>query len=193
MYDNDFSIAAWIYIDNTDGQTVFGSGNVATRLKFGILSGGRLSFNLDGIPSYSSTALSTDTWYHVAITYDDDANELKHYIDGSLDDTDTFNLASTRTVEGVDARIGVNSYNTSNAFDGKIASVAIYDNLLTAGEVSSLAGNSGYDATSVGSCVGWWRMGDGTEAGSGSTIYDMSTNSNDGTLNGNATIASGGV
>jgi hypothetical protein len=31
--------------------------------------------------------------------------------------------------------------------------------------------------------VGWWRMGDGTEAGSGTTVYDMSSNSNNGTLN----------
>ena len=28
----------------------------------------------------------------------------------------------------------------------------------------------------------WWKMGDGTERGSGSTIYDMSTNSYNGTV-----------
>ena len=29
---------------------------------------------------------------------------------------------------------------------------------------------------------GWWRMGDGVENGTGSTIYDASSNSNDGTM-----------
>ena len=36
-------------------------------------------------------------------------------------------------------------------------------------------------------------MGDGTENGTGSTIYDMSSNSNNGTLQDNAGIASGTV
>ena len=29
---------------------------------------------------------------------------------------------------------------------------------------------------------GWWRLGDGSEGGSGSTVYDMSGNGNDGTV-----------
>ena len=32
------------------------------------------------------------------------------------------------------------------------------------------------------SLIGWWRMGDGTEWGAGTTIYDMSANSNNGTM-----------
>jgi hypothetical protein len=48
--------------------------------------------------------------------------------------------------------------------------------------MQSLGNDINYDATKLSNCVGWWRMGAGTENGTGTTIYDMSTNSNNGTL-----------
>ena len=38
--------------------------------------------------------------------------------------------------------------------------------------------------------AGWWRLGDGLENGSGTTAYDMSANSNDGTIS-NISVFSG--
>ena len=60
-------------------------------------------------------------------------------------------------------------------------------------EVSDIYDTPGYVLTDIGDCALWYRMGDGTENGSGSTIYDMSNNKLNGTLQGDATIASGGI
>ena len=68
----------------------------------------------------------------------------------------------------------------------------MFSDLVTSAEMSNLASSHDYDATSIGNCVGWWRMGAGTEDGSGTTIYDMSTNSNNGTLSGGS-IQSGTI
>ena len=38
------------------------------------------------------------------------------------------------------------------------------------------------DWSQSGNLRGWWRMGDGIENGSGLTIYDMSANSNNGSM-----------
>jgi len=59
---------------------------------------------------------------------------------------------------------------------------SVFDSALSSSDITAIY-NSGTptDLTSL-SPVGWWRMGDGTESASGTTIYDMSANSNNGTL-----------
>jgi hypothetical protein len=63
--------------------------------------------------------------------------------------------------------------------------MAFFHTALSAADISDIY-NSGAPADlSSYSPVGWWRMGDGTEAESGTTIYDMSDNgvhANNGTL-----------
>ena len=67
-------------------------------------------------------------------------------------------------------------------FGGLIDEVSVFNSELSASDITAIY-NSGVptDISSL-SPVGWWRMGDGTEAGSGTTVYDMSSNSNNGTL-----------
>jgi len=95
---------------------------------------------------------------------------------GSAPTPALFTLAS-----GTEFRIGQRG-NAAFPYAGKIDEVAIFGSTISAGDVTAIY-NSGVpaDLTSL-SPVGWWRMGDGTEAGSGTTIYDMSSNSNNGTL-----------
>ena len=66
---------------------------------------------------------------------------------------------------------------------------SILDSALSASQVSDIY-NSGVpiDIESLNP-VGWWRMGDGTEAGSGTTVYDMSDNSNNATLTNGPTFS----
>ena len=129
-------------------------------------------------------SFSTGTWYHLTATYDgsNSASGIKLYVDGSvvtLSDASVGSYLGMAT--GGSLLIGKWSYNDS-ALDGIVDEVAIFDSELSASDVAAIY-NSGSpaDLTSL-SPVGWWRMGDGTEDGSGTTIYDMSSNSNNGTL-----------
>ena len=75
---------------------------------------------------------------------------------------------------------------TSNEFNGNISEIAIYNKALSAGEAKTIYnGREPYnhkEGVASGSLVGWWRMGDGLENSSGTTIYDTSSNSNNGTM-----------
>ena len=142
-----------------------------------------------------SSALSTGTWYHVCFTYASDGTAVL-YIDGSADTT-------ADSTYGYDSAFGCNDLefgrkpchnNWAHTFLGKLDEVAIWTSVLGASEVAEIAVKDGSnpgapcldsdhgDYSSSSDLVGWWRMGDGTENGSGDTIYDMSSNSNNGTI-----------
>ena len=74
----------------------------------------------------------------------------------------------------------------SNTFDGKFSEWAIYDKELSAAEVKLIYNNrepfNHMEWSGTANCKGWYRFGDGNERGSGTTIYDMSGNGNNGTL-----------
>ena len=76
---------------------------------------------------------------------------------------------------------------------------AIFNTKLSAAQISNIykgeesGGSGGTNGVpgdlSTFNPVAWWRMGDGTEAGSGTTVFDMSTNSNNGTLTNGPTFS----
>ena len=82
----------------------------------------------------------TDTWYHVAATWDGTTNSasLKMYVDGVPDANHTANQAAIKIAFN-DLQIG-RSLHTSpmNQFDGAIDDARIYDRALFAGEVWQL-------------------------------------------------------
>tara|TARA_R100000278_G_scaffold72720_1_gene57073 strand:- start:1111 stop:1863 length:753 start_codon:yes stop_codon:yes gene_type:complete len=202
----DWSISAWIYHIGDDTAVtsglIFSTGSIVSGNTFRFkIQNDKLNFyfgtsgtvNVDYINGTASSALNDYTWYHVGLTHDDSAETIKIYVNGSV--TDTF---TSKNVPGVvhdtNARIGsLAESGTSGELYGRIANVAIFGDLVTSGEMSNLASVHSYDATSIGNCVGWWRMGAGTEAGSGTTIYDMSALNNHGTLIGDAAIQKGTI
>ena len=182
----DWSVSAWIYHSGASG-TIFSTGHIGSgnAFRFDITSD-KLKFYFGqssgtSVSATSTTTLTDNTWYQVGITHDDS-------------ETDSFTKNIPGVVHDTNARIGALAESgSSSELTGRIANVAVFSDLLTAGEMTNLASAHSYDATSIGNCVGWWRMGAGTEAGEGSTIYDMSSNSNNGTLADNAAIASGSI
>ena len=130
-----------------------------------------------------------NTWSHVVITYDGSAlgtiGNWKCYIDG---DSKTIGAGGGWFDSGTPINT-IGNYRNYH-YEGKIDEFAVFDSLLSASNVTSMY-NSGTptDLTSL-SPTGWWRMGDGTEAGSGITVYDMSSNSNNGTLTNGPTYSS---
>tara|TARA_R100000781_G_scaffold41404_3_gene28548 strand:- start:2 stop:739 length:738 start_codon:yes stop_codon:yes gene_type:complete len=192
----DFSLSAWIY-HTGDSGTVFATGHISNgnMFRWSMLNDKpKFSFGQVGTSctGTASSALNDSQWYHIGLTHDDSEETFKLYVDGSLTDEIT-----SKDVPGVvhdtNAEIGtISETGSTSEITARIANLSIFSVLVTAGEMSNLASVHSYDATSIGNCVGWWRMGAGTEDGTGTTIYDMSTNSNNGTLSG-ASIQSGTI
>ena len=147
----------------------------------------KLRYGHDGsYGTYAYGSIPTGSWHNVVTVQA--GTSLTVYLNG----TSIFSA----TVSAVDSGWGSNftigkwSGGNFNFMNGHIDEVALFTSALSASDVTAIY-NSGVpaDLTSL-SPVGWWRMGDGTEAGSGTTVFDMSTNSNNGTLTNGPTYSS---
>jgi hypothetical protein len=183
------TISAWIYptanASTNNLRTIISWGSAATgqgRFLGVNNTSNNLEFGSYGGNTTSSTALSLNTWYHVAATVTTGATKL--YINGSLDTTGSNTLNSFTYGK---THVGELYYATTTAarhFAGNIDELALFNSVLSADEITQLYNNGDpFDLnsdsgnyTSSANLKAWWRMGDGTEAGSGTTIYDMSTN-----------------
>ena len=118
--------------------------------------------------------VTLNTWYHVVMVFDGsetgNANRLKGFVNGTQK---TLEFLGT-----IPVTIGSNtsnfelgrSYGDTNKFDGSIDGVKIYNRALSAEEI-----RYHYNR---GAPVAHWRM----DEGEGSTLYDETSNNNDGTL-----------
>jgi hypothetical protein len=80
-----------------------------------------------------SIAMIPDQWHFVAFVYDDAADRMQIYFDGTLDET--FVAQSLPLVTGVDLTIGADFEGTRYFFTGSIDGVAVYDQALDAAEI----------------------------------------------------------
>ncbi len=89
-------------------------------------------------------------------------------------------------------RVGVDATNGRD-FQGSVSDVAYYKGEILEDDIMRIY-SAGRDAFNHGNweksnaLTLWWKMGDGTENGLGRTIYDMSSNSYNGTLANDAEI-----
>jgi chitodextrinase len=81
----------------------------------------------------SGTALTANTWVHLASTYD--GTNLRLYVNGTLVTTTAATGAITVSTGAL--RIGANSIWTEEAFAGLVDEVRVYNRALTAAEVAS--------------------------------------------------------
>ena len=87
--------------------------------------------------SYNSNAeLSTDTWYHLVMTYD--GSEFALYIDGSLDKS----VSETGTPTTNSDPLYIGDFPDYSGMNGQVDDVRVYNRALTEDEVQDL-----YDAT----------------------------------------------
>ncbi|MBN2202061.1 chitobiase/beta-hexosaminidase C-terminal domain-containing protein, partial [bacterium] len=144
------TIACWFYaddFDNEDARLVSKATGIQAADHYWMLSttsssGYKLRFRLKTGGSTttlvaSSGNLSAQVWTHAAAVYDGSAMIL--YLNG----TEVGSVSKTGTLDtnaGVDAWIGCNPPTAgSNAFDGLIDEVRIYDRALAPGEIAALA------------------------------------------------------
>lgn len=185
------TISAWFKLDSNTKYMSFltkrASGAIAFQF-YNTLTGGGFDGNLrfapgDGSAYAGSSQIPTGSWNHGAIVVDN--NSYTFYLNGSADGTGSLTLNTTNSADLTIGRLG----DTANYGDGKVDEVAIFNSALSSSDITAIY-NSGAPADiSSLSPVGWWRMGDGTEAGSGTTVYDMSSNSNNGTLTNGPTFS----
>jgi hypothetical protein len=185
----DWSFSCWLYADDLSAYEAIAAKRTGGNNWQFAISSSKLALYLPwGTDTLGSTTLSTGQWYHIAFTVEvGESDGIKLYVNGSAE-SNTGNATSS----GNSGNYGFTfADNTKNRWwDGKIDEIAMFHSALSASDISDIY-NSGEPASlSSYSPVGWWRMGDGTEAESGTTIYDMSDNSNNGTLTNGPTYSS---
>ena len=176
MGTSDFTLSIWLKTDDVSSrQHVFQQTGSNDNRVIAINSGGSLTSRLGGSGSdqLSGVTLSTDTWYHIVLVHDNSENTLKWYVNGTEQNTNTSVNVPSNTGTFY---LGTNSDADDKFFNGQIDEVRIWDDVRTAAEIADnkddeLVGNeSGLAA--------YYKMSDGT----GTTLTDNSSNSNNGTL-----------
>ena len=189
------TISAWVYINGAGTgslPTIYSSSKNSAGSMGGIAlayASNKIRFYLDetGSSSWvfaeSNSTMNTSQWYHLAGTWNGSTVTL--YVNGTAQTT----TGSATTIGyNTDFPATIGRY-TSNYFQGLIDEVAFFNSALSASDITTMY-NSGVptDITSL-SPVGWWRMGD-NDSGTGTTITDQGSGSNDGTLTNSPTFSS---
>jgi hypothetical protein len=204
------TVSFWIktsYSGPGQNQTIFSQADssiTSSYLFFGVLTTGEVRIGwADGgsvLIKKGSTTINNGNWHHVACTSNGSA--WKIYIDGSDEGTLTTVTGSAPdgswygdiTSGSLDiCRIGCQERTSKDSFvNGSLDELAVWDSALSAAQITNIYkgesdGGSGGTNGTPGSLMSfspkaWWRMGDGIEANSGTTVYDMSSFSNDMTM-----------
>ena len=167
------------YVDANNSITIFYHAS-ANELKLNYKGSGTAN------TAVSTAAIEGDgLWHHIVGTWNTAATEIKLYLDGEVAQTTS---SMTTFVGSLSAASIGNNADGGGYFLGNIDEVSLYDETITAAQVTSIY-DSGFPNSVItqSGLVGWWRMGDGATF---PTIPDDSTNSNDGTM---TNMASGDI
>lgn len=138
--NNAYSIEAWIKVPSTSDGYVYVLESYSSTPGFGgyqlSISNGKVAATVYGLSvqsGFSNSSIAYDTWQHIAATYDG-ADELKIYLNGTLDNTfnfgiDNFNFAT-------ELYIGANGAGSPNTESILIDEVRIWEDVRTANEIS---------------------------------------------------------
>ena len=155
-----------------------GSGNTNCLRWHQSFSGGNQQWTTD------NNTISTNTWQHVAVTYDrtSGSNNPSIYINGVLQTISTISSVPTGTPNSDSANtvtIGNNGAAGTRTFDGFIDDIRVYNYARTPAQIA-------WDMNR-GRPVGWWKL----DEGSGTTANDSSGLGNSGTLTNTPTWTTG--
>jgi hypothetical protein len=147
--DNSFTYACWIKLESTDvwqgiatDMTWLGTGTPSHHLA--VSSGNKIYGKVWGASSnadvYSTSTLSTGTWYHVALIHDK-GTDVKIAVDGSVgEDTTTYTGGGK---DGTNDLVfgGYSDGNTLGAFDGLIDEMTWLSKAISTAELTDLYNN----------------------------------------------------
>ena len=189
-----FTISFWIKPDGTNNSSGFGVNILDMRSAVdeatpslwmsSVGSNSILKYYANGAykAQTSTVTISSGTWYHVMVA--NDGSTTRIYLNGNS----TPVASGTDTISYVAAGLTLGSYHANNYYyQGSIDELGIW-NSDKSSSLSTIYSGGTPETLPTSDLVAWWRMGDGT-GDSGSTINDMSTNTNTGTLNNGAAIS----
>jgi hypothetical protein len=211
---SSFSVAFWLkpsinYADGANGNIIekatdssnTGWGiyrdagdNLKVRLSCHAGTGGCIG-GVDVALGNYSTYFATSTWAHVVLVVNKNTNFATWYLNGVQTGTpgNISSVSSMLNTQPLDIGAGAEGYGV-DTFGGAIDDVRIYNRALSASEVQQLynlgagthvntsSANLQNGSTLSQGLVGLWTF-DGSDI-SGSTVYDLSGNGNNGTNNG---------
>ncbi|MBT4407232.1 MAG: hypothetical protein HOC79_05100, partial [Euryarchaeota archaeon] len=204
---DDASFSLWIKKNtalpvsgsNANNESVFRQdSNGNPDYYIGFTHDGKFEFALKTASGYNELEVNSgnfsdwSSWVHVVATYDGSTQKL--YKNGS--EIGSASLSGNVYYNSShDLNFGNSPHGSgSEFFDGEIDEVAIWNDALSAAEITALynsgngliaTANSG-NYTSSGNLQGYWNMNEG----SGSSLADGSSNSNNGTINGASWLTS---
>jgi hypothetical protein len=179
------------------------------RISFLLKTNGNIIFtydsnDADALTDCESSAVWSDgesTWKHLVLTMNATNGAMVIYANAVSVGTETEDEYDDISSFSASQSLYIGSRNNAGSQDlgwaGLIDEVGIWNVALSAGQVSDIynggkphdlttplgEGLSDYSTTNARTNLqAYYRMGDGTENGSGTTVYDMSANSNNGTL-----------
>jgi len=172
---NMLTLECWIYptVGNIQYFMAFNTSDYGNSLQLGILSDGSLKM-YDGISNYYGSVLSSDQWYHIALTINDN-DTATVYLNGESDI-----VFITPTRPPTDGRFSIaqewDPVVTSDFYSGLIDEVRIWDTARSETEISNnmhtvLAGNES-------GLVAYYRF----DQTAGTVLPDRTANELDGTL-----------
>ncbi|MDA9630968.1 BspA family leucine-rich repeat surface protein, partial [Flavobacteriaceae bacterium] len=130
----------------------------------------------------TTSTLSTNTWYHVALTNSTSDGRLRIYINGSLNNTENwssggYGLTSTTNIIGLGASLWNGGDSPTNFFDGQISDIRLWKTERTANEINS---NKNQTLSTNSNLKLYYKLNEGV----GSSITDSSGNNISGTASG---------
>ena len=136
-------------------------------------SDGQIYYKVQNVVLLSGTTYQNE-WVFVTASYN--GSTLKLYANGSIINSQSANLSVSVTTN---ARIGANSFNLSNYFNGNLANVAIWNRALSSDEINSVMWKSyeGLTDSEENGLQAWYSLDDID----GTSVPDSSGNGNDGT------------
>jgi hypothetical protein len=150
--------------------------------------------------THGTTVLSAGTWYHVAMSFNNTTKDLKVFVDGAEEGSNTFAGDTISWIDGAggnypdpaqlyfgaakDNNLGAGAtVPNQHFFDGVMDEICIFDAALTEAQIQSMLHRRQPWHANL---AGYWRL----DEESGATLVDLK-NGNDATLYNAARVANG--
>jgi len=185
------SISVWIFWDDdgdvNEGIVSHANNSLGSNGWWFSISGSSandIQFTFADTDFFSSGAISTGEWTHLAVTYD--GSNVRFYKNGNADGVTASSASITNSADTFKIGREYNVYGTTAYLNGQITDLAVWSAVLTAGEIELLADSKikrmplQIQPTNLN---GYWPMNDEPDGSSadGNTFIDQSGNGNNGT------------
>ncbi|MDA8556630.1 LamG domain-containing protein [bacterium] len=192
-YDTgDLSAAIWVNASSSRTGTVYAFSNSGSPsfagFDFVIYASNQIRIRRSTMTKSNQTSsltigFSSDTWQHLAFTYNESTNTIKVFLNAVLQDT-SIGFTQTNTAS---KKLTIGSYKgTSAFFNGELSNAQVFNTKLEDSEIATLYNNGKplADMSSFTSLQGWWKLDETATFNSGTSVWsipDDSSNSNTGT------------